>query len=80
MKTQTIFKTLGLLLAITALFSCGSDDNGNDSVTSDNDAPVIEAQSFNVSEDVASDTTFATVVATDPDGDDLTYSIETVLV
>jgi len=73
MKTKTIFKKIILLFVITTIFSCSSDDDS----TSDNTAPVIEAQSFTVSENITSDTVFATVTATDPDGDNLTYSIVT---
>ena len=60
-----------LATAITLLifFSCGKDDE-----SPVNTAPIIEAQSYNFSEDLGPNNSIGKVVATDPDGDTLTYS------
>ncbi|WP_394748960.1 cadherin domain-containing protein [Spongiimicrobium salis] len=67
-------KQIKLILALTLLtfFNCGKDDDGPD-----NTAPVIGAQTFNASETVTDSDVFGNIVATDPDGDDLTFSIQT---
>lgn len=44
-------------------------------VTDANDAPDVDAQTFTVVEDVSDNTTIGTVVATDQDGDDISFSI-----
>ena len=50
--------------------------NINDVVeTGENHAPVIADQTFSVDENVSNDTWIEAVVASDPDGDDLTFSI-----
>ncbi len=46
-------------------------------VTDGNDAPVINAQSFTVAEDISDTTIIGTVVATDPNGDSIGFSIRT---
>ena len=50
-------------------------ENGQVNIAEPNTAPVIEAQSFTVEEGSATGTVVGTVVASDTDGDALTYSI-----
>ena len=66
------FKTIALVLLLT-IYSCGKDDEP----TSTNTAPEISAQTFTVSEAISPEDSFATVVASDSDGDTLSYSIQT---
>lgn len=54
--------------------SCGDDNNDLPDLTP-NKAPVIQAQLFTVSEDVDDETAIGTVFASDPEGDQFTYSI-----
>ncbi|MHA7058817.1 BspA family leucine-rich repeat surface protein [Aquimarina sp. M1] len=68
-KLQVLF----YLLLTGIVISCGNDDDISAAV---NVAPVIENQSFNVSETQEAAVTFATVLASDPDEDDtLSFSI-----
>lgn len=57
-------------LSDTAIISIALND-----VAEGNRAPVVNNQSFSVSENSANGTTVGTVVASDPDGNPLTYSI-----
>jgi len=70
MKITTLYKIFSSLITITIIIACNKDDN-----TPTNSAPIVAAQSFTVAEDIASNTIFATVVATDPEDDALTYTI-----
>ncbi|WP_185154299.1 BspA family leucine-rich repeat surface protein [Fulvivirga sp. M361] len=66
-------KFLLLIFSSFLIISCGDDD----SVEPENEAPVVIAQSFNVSETLESGNVFGTVVANDPEEDELTFSINT---
>ncbi|WP_421804538.1 BspA family leucine-rich repeat surface protein [Flagellimonas sp.] len=71
-------KLLWSLLAITVLWSCGKDDDTPPPPPPPtNTAPVIAAQNFTVSENISDTAAIGTVKATDKDGDDLTFSIQT---
>lgn len=62
------------IISLVFLWSCGKDDSPE---PPKNNAPLIEAQSFTVTEDIADDVTIGTVEATDTDKDKLTFSIST---
>ncbi|WP_421804690.1 BspA family leucine-rich repeat surface protein [Flagellimonas sp.] len=75
---MTYKKLLWSLLAITVLWSCGKDDDTPPPPPPPtNTAPVIAAQNFTVSENISDTAAIGTVKATDKDGDDLTFSIQT---
>ncbi len=61
---------LGLMLVIIT-FSCKDDEDAD----KPNQAPVIEDQNFSINENSPDDTVIGTILATDPDGDDLTFRI-----
>ncbi|MDC6387022.1 cadherin repeat domain-containing protein, partial [Muricauda sp. SK9] len=72
---KNITKKLGIaILAMAILWSCGKDDGP---APVKNSAPVIAAQEFTASEDIADTVVIGTVVATDADKDALTFSIKT---
>jgi len=68
-------KVLLNLFILTALIfiSCGDDDEG----TVENLAPQIENQTFDASETVDDQTVIGTVAASDPEEDDLSFSMST---
>ncbi len=57
------------------IFSCGKDDSPK-VPEEENRAPIIAEQSFTVAEDITDAQAIGTVTASDPDGDSLTFSIE----
>ncbi|MEN1784922.1 MAG: cadherin domain-containing protein [Bacteroidota bacterium] len=59
------------------LFACSKDDDGGTPSDPQNNAPEIEVQSFSASEAIADNSVIGTVLATDIDNDDLTFSIVT---
>ena len=63
---------LCLALFVAAIVSCSKDDGP---ATPNNSAPVIVAQTFNVSEDITDSEAIGKVEAEDGDGDELTFSI-----
>lgn len=78
--TSIIFFTTFILL----FAACSSDDGAEpvapdtDSIEQpnpDNEAPVINTQSFTASEDIADDVIIGKISATDPEEDDLTFSL-----
>lgn len=72
------FQRLGtstFLLLLLSFFWTGCGDDDEDGPM--NQAPIISAQSFNVSETTEPGAVFATVAATDPDEDELTFTIQT---
>ncbi|PKV50335.1 NHL repeat-containing protein [Aquimarina sp. MAR_2010_214] len=74
---KKISKTL-IPFAISAVLmftNCSKDDDTTTIAEPTNNAPKIEAQSFNVSESVADADIFGTVKATDADKDELSFSI-----
>ncbi|WP_306013102.1 MULTISPECIES: BspA family leucine-rich repeat surface protein [unclassified Allomuricauda] len=66
-------KLLWSLLAIIVMWSCSKEDTPAPT----NTAPVIEAQSFTVGENISDTAAIGTVTATDKDGDALKFSIQT---
>lgn len=58
-----------LVAVMFTCYSCKKDD------AIPNQPPIIEAQSFTVSENISDSQSIGTVVATDPDGDTLNYTI-----
>ncbi|RIV47937.1 BspA family leucine-rich repeat surface protein [Flagellimonas taeanensis] len=75
MIMKNITKKLGIaILAMALLWSCGKDDAPT---PPKNATPVIAAQEFTASEDIADTVVIGTVVATDADKDALTFSIKT---
>ncbi|RJE75190.1 BspA family leucine-rich repeat surface protein [Reichenbachiella sp. MSK19-1] len=71
MKTILYLSTLSLSLFLT-LTSCNDDENQKQ-----NEAPTIDAQSFNVSEELAAGDIIGIVNAIDPEEDELSFSIVT---
>src|SRR5690606_35540498 len=72
---ENTMKKLGIaLMAIALVWSCGKDDGPDPSA---NSAPVIDNDTFNVSEDIDYISVIGTVTATDADGDKLTFAIKT---
>jgi surface protein len=67
---------LSVLVFTLLLVSCSKDDKPT-VLEEENQAPVISAQAFNVSEDIADDFIIGQVTATDADNDVLAYSIIT---
>ncbi|MEM7486983.1 MAG: BspA family leucine-rich repeat surface protein [Bacteroidota bacterium] len=70
-KNMYLFFSLALFM-----FSCGKDDSPKVTPEEENEAPVITEQSFEFYETFTTKNIGA-VTATDPDGDSLTFSIET---
>ncbi len=66
-----IFKSLTLIFTLVLFTSCSNDDRPV------NVAPTLSAQSFNANEGVLDTDVLGKVVAQDPDGDTLNYSITT---
>ncbi len=85
MKKQTInnFFFIILILLLTSIFtlfftSCSSDDNTQPETNPSeqiNEAPLLEAQTFTVAEDIADDVIIGTISATDAENDPLTITI-----
>ncbi|MBS9463175.1 BspA family leucine-rich repeat surface protein [Flagellimonas sp. 389] len=79
-------KNICLFLCLCSIaLSCGKDDSPNvipddnppnGTPKEENKAPVIAEQSFTVAEDITDAQNIGTVTATDPNGDNLTFSIE----
>ncbi|MEM7484689.1 MAG: BspA family leucine-rich repeat surface protein [Bacteroidota bacterium] len=79
-------KNICLFLCLCSIaLSCGKDDSPNvipddnppnGTPKEENKAPVILEQSFTVAEDITDAQAIGTVTATDPNGDNLTFSIE----
>jgi hypothetical protein len=61
-----------ILLSAVILYSCGGDNNPNPG-----EEPIILDQEFNVFEHSEPGTSVGTITATDPDSDDLVFSIST---
>ncbi|MCL6265660.1 cadherin repeat domain-containing protein [Flagellimonas myxillae] len=68
MKQKIIFWALTIVFALS---SCGKDDDGKS-----NRAPEITSTSVNAPENTTEETTFATIEATDPDGDEFFFSLD----
>ncbi|MGD1947168.1 MAG: cadherin domain-containing protein [Croceivirga sp.] len=62
---------------LLTVLSCSKDDSGGTPPEPQNNVPEIQAQSFNASETINDISVIGKVVATDSDGDDLTFSIKT---
>jgi len=69
MNTKNLFYTI---ILIGLLWSCGKEESPE---PAKNNAPVIEAQTFTVNEDISDAVTIGSVKATDADQDELTFSI-----
>ncbi|WP_431121591.1 BspA family leucine-rich repeat surface protein [Flagellimonas flava] len=69
MKLQNLIL---MLLTTAVLFSCKKDDG----VEPANEAPQITTTSIDAPEDTEAGTTFATIQATDPEGDDYFFSLD----
>ncbi|WP_420399985.1 BspA family leucine-rich repeat surface protein [Flagellimonas sp.] len=69
MKLQNLFL---MLLATAILFSCKKDDGAEPA----NEAPQITTSSVDTPEDTEAGTTFATIAATDPEGDEFFFSLD----
>ena len=77
MKMKYIHNTFIIILLTSVLCSCSSDDD-TQAVTppvSDNEAPVLTAQTFNTKEDIDDNTVIGTVSATDAEDDELTFTL-----
>ncbi|MEN1784923.1 MAG: cadherin domain-containing protein [Bacteroidota bacterium] len=72
-RLKNVLIALGI---IASILGCSNDDNGG-STTPENNAPDIQDQSFTASEVIDDASIIGKVVATDPDGDALTFSIKT---
>jgi hypothetical protein len=75
-KNDMIQKLIGILFMVVLLVACGTDD-GNTEVPTGNSAPVIQAQTFEVTENAAAGTSIGTIVASDPDNDDIFFNVNT---
>lgn len=73
MKTQKLFLKAFILGLMLIAVSCSTDD-ASDPIL--NNPPVIENQQFDVPEDIGGLTTIANLVASDLDGDTLTFKLE----
>lgn len=71
MKKNTFKKSILTVLLCCIVLSCSNDDD-----TPENSAPVIETQNFEVLENALDTDVIGTVIATDPNKDDLTFSIK----
>ena len=72
---KTLIKT-SILTFLLIVFSCSKDDDGEQTPDNEtNNAPIITTQTFAVLENIADNIPIGTVEASDPDGDDLTFSI-----
>lgn len=69
MNTKNLFYTI---ILIGLLWSCGKEESPE---PAKNNAPVIEAQTFTVNEDISDAVSIGSVKATDADQDELTFSI-----
>ncbi|MEO2053216.1 MAG: BspA family leucine-rich repeat surface protein [Allomuricauda sp.] len=69
-----LIKSRLAILAILFLWSCSSSDSPE---PPQNGAPKIQAQAYTVSENISDTQIIGTIVATDPDGDTLSYNIST---
>ncbi|MEM6892156.1 MAG: cadherin domain-containing protein [Bacteroidota bacterium] len=76
-KKSTLRRHALPLFATLAILSCSKDDNGGTPQEPQNNAPTIQAQSFNASEAIDDASVIGKVAATDSDGDDLNFSIKT---
>ena len=64
----------GLLILTLVAGACGGDDE-----LPENEAPIINDQSFSVAEDIDNEVTIGLVQASDPDGDALSFSITAIV-
>ncbi|MEL7269372.1 MAG: cadherin domain-containing protein [Bacteroidota bacterium] len=76
-KKSTLRRHVLPLFATLAILSCSKDDNGGTPQEPQNNAPTIQAQSFNASEAIDDASVIGKVAATDSDGDDLSFTIKT---
>ncbi|MEO0504955.1 MAG: cadherin domain-containing protein [Bacteroidota bacterium] len=76
-KKSTLRRHALPLFATLAILSCSKDDNGGTPQEPQNNAPTIQAQSFNASEAIDDASVIGKVAATDSDGDDLSFTIKT---
>nr|WP_297918853.1 cadherin domain-containing protein [uncultured Allomuricauda sp.] len=76
-KKSTLRRHALPLFATIAILSCSKDDNGGTPQEPQNNAPTIQAQSFNASEAIDDTSVIGKVAATDSDGDDLSFTIKT---
>lgn len=76
-KKLTNYFNVLIAAALLVFIGCGKDDEVvvQDQEPPQNQAPVIEAQAFSVREDVDEETIIGEVRASDPDEDELTFSI-----
>lgn len=73
---KDLFRGIATTIIVMALiWSCGKDDGPAPEQKPMNTAPVIAAQSFDASETITDTQTIGIVKATDPDKDELTFSI-----
>ncbi|MFP2995146.1 cadherin domain-containing protein [Spongiivirga sp. MCCC 1A20706] len=75
MNKSFLSKAALSLLIIGASISCGGDDDNP--TPPQNASPVIQAQTFTAAENIGSTTEIGQIQATDPDDDDLTFSLVT---
>ncbi|WP_318344852.1 BspA family leucine-rich repeat surface protein, partial [Flagellimonas baculiformis] len=76
---KNITKKLGIgILAMALVWSCDKDDGPEPTPEPEpmNGAPVIAAQEFTVGEDISDTSVIGTVTATDPDGDELVFTLK----
>ncbi|UOB18570.1 BspA family leucine-rich repeat surface protein [Abyssalbus ytuae] len=74
---KNLNKILVPFVFIVLIFSCSKDDGPATTPPQENKAPEISEQSFNVSEDILDSAIIGTIAATDPEEDELTFSITT---
>lgn len=75
MNKRFVQKTALCLFSVVFLCSCGGDDDNPP--PPQNNAPVIQDQTASATENISDTARIIQVVATDPDDDDLTFSIFT---
>jgi len=71
-----IQKLVGIFLVVILFVACGSDDGGME-VPVGNMAPVIQAQTFEIVENSLQGTSLGTIVASDPDNDNIFFNVNT---
>lgn len=77
MNKILVRKIIPSLFSIAFLFSCGGDDDNPPPPPPQNGSPVIQAQSFTAAENVSATTVIGQIQATDPEDDDLTFTLTT---
>lgn len=74
MNKSILKKSCLTMLALSAILSCGKDE---EPIVAPNSAPVVKAQNFSASEGAIDSDILGTMLAIDAEGDSLTYSLRT---